>query len=506
MPKFKKDGLPLVTKTSFANKAFLCRGTLPCFGLQGYLKQSNGHGRSAINMKDSHPDTATNHRLETIFGVRHLLHRFLGTGLAHTSIIYVAGTLLNSAIAFGLISLLTHVLTPHAYGLIAMYQVSIRLMLPILSLNVHAPITVRYFTREKSDLPGYIGTQVIIIFALAAFFPAIFLFLSGPLSKLTGLPKLWIWTLVLTCLCLSLRKVAGALWLARNQATRQVGVTLMENLTGMIFTIGFVVIGRFDWQGRVLSIVIASGAGAVIALIWLLRERVIRISFNRAFAQDGLAFGIPLIPHELGSFSLAAVDRFFITKMVGMAATGIYSAGYQIASLMNIFVESFNKAYVPWLFERLNKNEYATNRKIVLFTYGYFFLITVGGLAVWALIAFGLRFIVGASFLASLPVIPWIVASCVFNGMYLMVTNYIVFAAKTHLIGMLTLSTAVLNAVLTLFLVKRNGMIGAAQATALSYLVFFLLTWALSARVCPMPWFHFKRNRADSCAPENATS
>jgi hypothetical protein len=41
---------------------------------------------------------------------------------------------------------------------------------------------------------------------------------------------------------------------------------------------------------------------------------------------------------------------------------------------------------------------------------------------------------------------------------------------------------------LTYMLIRRNGAIGAAYASAASFCIAFLLTWVLSARVCPMPW------------------
>ena len=74
------------------------------------------------------------------------------------------------------------------------------------------------------------------------------------------------------------------------------------------------------------------------------------------------------------------------------------------------------------------------------------------------------------------------------NGMYLMVANYIYQANKTHLLAWITLFTAVVNIVLNYVLIRANGAIGAAQASAASFFVGFVLTWILSARVCRMPW------------------
>jgi len=420
---------------------------------------------------------------------RNHLRRLLKHSLARSSLTYVAGALISAVIAFAHISLLTRILSPHAYGLVSMYEVAIGLLIPLLSLNVHAPVTVQFFIRDKADLPKYIGTQTIIIIISSMAFLLIFYFAGSQISHLIALPQSWLWSLVVVCSCLSIQKVAAALWLAQNRAGIQVIVGIVQNLTALLLTVVFVVGLRLDWAGRVLSIIISVAITALFGIALMVREGSIAASFDRESARSGLGFGIPLIPHELGSISLSSLHRFFIANMVGMSAIGIYSVGFQIATIMNILVESFNRAYVPWLFERLRRHDRATNRQIVRFTYQYFVLIAVVGLGLWGLLSLCLKFIVGSSFLAALPYIPWIIASFVFNGMYLMVTNYILFAAKTHLIGIVTMFTAVLNAALTYIMIRYNGALGAAQAMAVSYLVLFLLTWALSARVFPMPWF-----------------
>ena len=412
-------------------------------------------------------------------------------GLARSSAIYVMGTGINSAISFITIFLLTRFLSPHAFGLVSMYQVTLNLMLPILSLNLHASISVRYFLQDKADMQKYISTQITIVIMAIAACTTVFLAVGPLVSKLTAIPLPWLWTLFAVGLCLSIQKIAGALWLAQNKAATLTGVGIVQNLTGLLFMCVLVIACGLDWQGRIESIIISSFVTLFVVLIVLCRDKKIALSFDWKFARSGLGFGIPLIPHDLGSFSLASLDRFFITKMVSMSAMGVYSAGYQIGSIMNILVESFNRAYVPWLFSRLKKNDRAINAGIVRFTYLYFVLIIGAGLCLWGIISLCLKFIVGAAFLTALPFIPWIIAACVFNGMYLMVTNYILFASKTHLIGGVTMLTAALSAVSTYFLIRYNGALGAAQSAALSYLLLFLFTWVLSARVFPMPWFRF---------------
>jgi Na+-driven multidrug efflux pump len=72
--------------------------------------------------------------------------------------------------------------------------------------------------------------------------------------------------------------------------------------------------------------------------------------------------------------------------------------------------------------------------------------------------------------------------------MYYMVTNYIFFADRTRWLAAVTITVALINVPLTYVLIKLNGGTGAAQAMAGSLALSFLLTWAVSQRVYPMPW------------------
>ncbi len=70
-----------------------------------------------------------------------------------------------------------------------------------------------------------------------------------------------------------------------------------------------------------------------------------------------------------------------------------------------------------------------------------------------------------------------------------MILNYIYYAKKTHVTSFIPFIIAGVNIVLNYFLIKINGGVGAAQATAVSFCIGFVLTWIASAKVFPMPWF-----------------
>jgi O-antigen/teichoic acid export membrane protein len=96
-----------------------------------------------------------------------------------------------------------------------------------------------------------------------------------------------------------------------------------------------------------------------------------------------------------------------------------------------------------------------------------------------------LGFLVGAEFGGSVQFVLWLALGAAFSGMYKMVVNQIFYVNKTHLLAMITFATGLSNLVLNYVLIRWNGAVGAAQATALSLALSYLITAWVSARVEP---------------------
>ena len=155
---------------------------------------------------------------------------------------------------------------------------------------------------------------------------------------------------------------------------------------------------------------------------------------------------------------------------------------------------SFNKAYVPWLYKKLSQNDHSIKITIVKYTYIYFIVIILVAFIIAVSTPWFLSYFVGAKFIDAYRYTTWILLGFAFSGMYYMVVNYIFYANKTHILAAITILTAIINIMLNYVLIKFNGAVGAAQATAIALLISFVLTWVLSAKVYPMPWNYFYAN------------
>ena len=276
-----------------------------------------------------------------------------------------------------------------------------------------------------------------------------------------------------------------------SYAQLQLSMTLLNFGLSIFFIVCF----HLSWQGRMYGIFLSYFVFLVVGIFILYKHGFLVNDFKKEYIKDSLKFGIPLIPHVIGGYIIGMSDRLFISKMLGNDAVGIYIVGYQIGSIIMILQESFNQAWVPYLFSYLQDINEQKKIKIVKLSYFFsaFFILAVVVLYYAAPVIF--KFFIDAKYKEGIQFVLWISLGYAFLGMYKTVTNFIFFMKKTYLLSYLTFLSAAINVTLNYFLIKMYGAIGAAYAAAIGMFSIYVFAWYLSNRVYPMPWFYFLKKQ-----------
>ena len=417
-----------------------------------------------------------------------MLTQILSSSLFRSAGIYTVSNALTQGLPFFLLPILTHYLDPEEYGILSMFQVVVGIATPIISLNIHGAIHRQYYERENIDFSSYIGSCLILLSTatLASFF---FVSSGAPLLyRFTHISYGWLLAAIIFTVSQVIIFVQLGLWQGEVRSTTYGIFQFGRTLVNVGLSLLLVIVYSLGWQGRILGQTVANSVFALLAILLLYKSGWIKLTVRFKYIKHALKFGAPLIPHTLSVFLISMTDRIFITNMVGLADTGIYTVGYQVGMVIGLMAVSFNTAYVPWLFRRLKTDRREDRLFVVRFTYGYFMLLLIGVATLSWVGPLGIRVLMGAEYGGATGYVFWCALGYAFNGMYLMVTAYIFYSEKTHLLVWVTFLAAALNAVLNYLLIKVNGPLGAAQATTVTFAVKFLLTWYLSWWVCPMPW------------------
>jgi O-antigen/teichoic acid export membrane protein len=407
--------------------------------------------------------------------------------------IYTISQIASRAIPFLLLPILTRFLAPAEYGMVAMFLLVATFAEPVVGINLPGAVTVKFYD-AKARIDSFVGSGFALVGGAAAICLLVVLLLRDALTSVTQVPPIW---LLLVIPLVFGRTVGNTLFALLRVSERAVWFAVLQNtLTASILTLAviLVVFANAGWQGRTAAELAAWLAFAALAVVFLRRSGWFSWTFDRRYAAQLIAFGVPLIPHTVGAALMVQTDRLLLTNLVGIEETGLYVVGYQLALVIELLASSFNYAYAPWLFRQLAAPDRRTLGRIVRLTYTQFAVATVVAAAVALVMPWAAAVLLGPRFQGSGAFVAWFAVALLFNAMYYMVANYLFFAERTTRLAAVTIAVALVNIPLTYALIKANGPIGAAQAMAVSYGLTFALTWIASQSVFPMPWVSALRN------------
>lgn len=412
-------------------------------------------------------------------------------GLISGAFIYLFANIFNAAIPFLILPVLTRYLAPSEYGQVAMFQTLIAALSAFVGLNAMSAATRKFYDDiEDDELRKFIGACLQILF-VSAFLVFCVLYVLGPfLAPSLGISPFWILMAVLVAAGNFLMQLRLGQWQVRKKPLHFGALQVSMSLMNAVISLYLVVVLAMGPEGRMSGQLVAPLFIGLVGLVLLHRDGLISLEFNKFYIKEALAYGVPLIPHVGGMFLLMAVDRFFVNKYLGLEAAGIYMVAVQLAMAMGICFDAFNKAYVPWLFERLKENDSTQKSLIVKGTYCYFILALCMAFLAFLLGPYAVVFLAGERYSEAGSVLGLLAIGQAFQGMYLMVTNYIFFSKRTGWLSLVTTLSGFFNIAIMLLMIPFLGLYGAASAFAISMCVRFFITWFVAHKSHPMPWMN----------------
>jgi len=416
-----------------------------------------------------------------VFVIKHKLFK--------NAFIYTLADVVNKAVPFLLLPLMTNYLSPEDYGRVATYGAFIGVISVFVHLNMVGSVNVNYFKITKERLKVYIANTLIIISVTSVLVFVIVLVLQNRLSILLDIPLVWLFVgVIVTCLQF-LTLLNLGLWQVeqrpRDFGSYQIAHVLTNTFLILLFVVGF----GMGWEGSLIGQAVATTLFSLISFGFVYRRGYLSFHVNKADIKDALKFGVPLIPHALSGWFRTGVDRVLLTMFIGSSATGLYAVGYQFGMIVGVIAVAFNQAYSPFIYKKLTNIDEAGKRKLVNFTYFYFIGILVFAGLLSLILPYLIHNFLDERYHVTSEVVGWVLYGYAFQGMYLMVVNYIFYTKRTYVLSVITFSTGVLHVGISYYLIKLNGILGAAQATTVSFFIMFVLVWVLSAKVYSMPWF-----------------
>lgn len=412
--------------------------------------------------------------------------------------VYLLSNILIAAIPFALLPILTRYLTPSEYGEVAMFQVLLGGVSAFVGLNVVGAAGRKYYDGDITPecLRDFVASCLQILTVSGVVIFLLLYVLKAELSKWFGLGYTWILLAVVVAMASFIVQLRLNQWQVRKQALGYGALQVSQSVFHMLLSLLFVVLLLRGADGRIFAHVLSAVLFGALAILLLYRDGLLGfLSWRPAYVKEALEFGVPLIPHAAGAFLLSSVDRWVINSEMGLAEAGIYMVAAQLSGVASLVFAAINSAFVPWLFERLQRGITEEKKQIVRYTYAWFGVILLGALSSFELGPSLVEFIAGDDYTQAGELIGWLCLGQSFSGMYLMVTNYVFYSKKTGLLSFASILSGVINVCLAVFLINFVGLKGVAFAFAASMGLRFLLTWWVAHRLHPMPWLYFLQTK-----------
>lgn len=386
--------------------------------------------------------------------------------LISNTIIVAIGKISTQFISFFLLPLYTSLLTAHEYGIVELLNTFIILLIPIFFLQLdQASFRFLIDTRDKpEEQKELISTIFFISFVQSIIYLLLFLIASVFIHNQY---KYFLATNVLVSffanLFLQISRGLG------DNKTYSFGSLLVGVIT-ITLNVIFIAILKYGAYGMLLATLLAN----LICIIYILfKKRIYKYikkkSFNSNKTKSILKFSLPLVPNQISWWIVNASDKVIISKILGLAANGAYSAANKFSSISITIFNVFNLAWVESASLAINekdKNDFYS--KILNIVYGIFsslcFLII-------SLMPFCFSFLITSyEYIEAYNQIPILMISTLFNIIVSFLGSIYIALKKSNEIAKTSIYAAILNISINIFLIKYIGLYAASISTLIAYL------------------------------------
>lgn len=404
------------------------------------------------------------------------------------SAVYGFGLFLLRGLNFLLIPLYTRHLDRAEYGIVAV-TASVTAVLAVLGpLSLHGALARLYYDAEPGPDRKRVAGALWLGTVLAAGCLTLLLDRFGAHWATVLLPdvpfrpyiRLAIWTAFLTTFSL----VPLNLLQVEGRSGLYVKVTLAGTLATTLCIIWLVVLKGLGAYGFVLGTFL--GAALMVIPYGVLAARTSIVGFHWPVTRAALLYSLPLVPHAMAGWVLELSDRALLQRFVPLSELGLYSLGYQLASLLTLAATAINFAWTPYMYGVVQERPETAAAELARMTTYYAAVLCCLGLGLALLGGDALRLLTEPEYHPAYRVVPWTVLGLLFSGLYLVPANLLFLRSRTGLIPLVTIGAGIVNVGLLLWLAPRFGIVAGAWATAAGYATMLLLVWIAARSAFPL--------------------
>ncbi len=401
------------------------------------------------------------------------LDKDLANVLSHAKNYLFATLALKAAFIFA-IPLLTRILTTEEYGIIALFNSYLGIAIILFPLYLYSAVG-RYYYESTSDFEDFVGTSLVLSFGFYVLSIFIIVLLQYSVFDLeNGGSLLFCFLLVVSGM-----KIVSTIYyliLIPKRMSRQTAkLQITEGYINILFSIILVLLlPSKKYFGPIIGIFISSFVILLYSSFKLIK--LIKFNIRWSHVKYILLFSLPQLPYALSGIIMEQFGKIIVGKTKGYSDLGIYSLGFQVATIYILLTTAIRTALIPDFYKYMKSEEYTkiTNlwRKIIMIS-----MIPASFLMVFSREI--IRLLAESSYYDSYLIVPVVVLGYVFFDLFYVYSPYLEYKKHTWVLSIIIVAGGILNIIIGYIFVSKIGYIGAGISFALVYCIVFILTWSI---------------------------
>ena len=430
--------------------------------------------------------------------------------LAKETAIYGVSSIVGKFLNWLLVPLYTYVLEQQSdYGIVTNLYAWTALLLVVLTYGMETGF-FRFVNKEGENPQTVYSTSLIALFTTSLLFGVACVVWQTPIASALGYPthSEFIALLGVTVAIDAFASIPFAYLRYKKRPLQFAALKLLFVGLNIAFNIFFLVIcpkiqdwaiigSWYDASYGVGYVFVANILATAIQTVCLLPavlkgfkgSKGSKCIFSWGLLKQMLKYSLPLLVLGVGGIMNQTLDRilfpFFYTGADAQAQLGIYGACFKVAMVMMMFTQAFRYAYEPFVFAKHKDREsveaYADAMKYyIIFSY----MILLGMIFYLDL----LKFIIAPSYWEGLKIVPVVLWSYIFQGVYFNLSFWYKLTDKTQWGAYFSLIGVAITFGLQAVFVPRIGYMASAASSTVCYLVIMLMSYFIGRKHLSIPY------------------
>lgn len=410
-------------------------------------------------------------------------------GLARETAIYGVSSIVGKFLNYLLVPLYTYVLQRTSdYGIVTNLYAWTALLLVILTYGMETGF-FRFANKEGNDPASVYKTTLLTLLTTSTLFAVVCIVLRQPIAVAMGYEghASFIAMMAATVAMDAFACVPFAYLRFKKKAVLFAVLKLLFVVLNIAFNLLFLVV--LKWQDVTYVFVANILATAIQTLVLVPFTLPKGGTYSFPLLKQMLRYSLPLLVLGVAGIMNQTLDRIIFPYLyVGADAQsqlGIYGACFKVAMIMMMFTQAFRYAYEPFVFakhkDRQSVEAYADAMKYyIIFSY----LILLGVIVYLDIF----KFIIGSAYWEGLKIVPIVLWTYVFQGVYFNLSFWYKLTDETHWGAWFSLIGLAITVVLQVVGVPRIGYWASCGSSLVCYLVIMLLSYFVGRRHLDIPY------------------